>query len=206
MIEGSTLSRARSVERAVNGLRGIRKARVEIAPNGEVSVEVLAVPERSASVLRRQVVAAVRATLGATAPTQAIHLQIAGRNGQVGTKHSRRKLTSLITRRTHDRFSTQVLLTNAGDIATGEAECSIATRRRHAVAEAVLDGLHEVSARPLELRDVEVVPLGDRTVAMVAVTCGDRALLGTAEVQFDLPEAVARATLHAVNRSLGHPL
>jgi hypothetical protein len=111
-------------------------------------------------------------------------------------------LSSLVTRRTHETFSTQVILSREGDVLTGESECASQHQQARSVAQAVVDGLDDVANQPLQLHDVETVRIGEETLALVALTFGARILIGTAEVRFDLPDAIARATLHALNRSI----
>jgi hypothetical protein len=196
-----TLSVARSLESALVQLRGIRKARVDVDSVGEVSIEVLAVPERSEPVLRKQVLDVVRSLLPHAERVSTTVLSAAARR-PAGNEQPRRTLSSLITRRTRERFSTQVILTRGGDVATGESECHPHHDPERSVAQAVIDGLYDVSDRPLVLESVESVQVGAATLALVSVKFGDRDLLGTAEVRFDLADAIVRATLHALNRSL----
>lgn len=192
----------RSLEIALTRLRGIRKARVDVAPDGGFLIEVLAVPERSERSLHAEVAATARGVLGTGAPVDTIKIQLAGRAPARGAEQPRRKLSSLITRRTQDRFSTQVLLSRGDDVATGESECYPHRNQARAVAQAIIDGLSEVSELPLQLQAVESVLMGEQTLALVSLRSGDRLLVGSAEVHFDLPDAIARATLHALNRSL----
>lgn len=199
----TTLGLARSLENALIRLRGIRKARADVAADGSISVEVLAVPEHSERSLRTRIDQVVSSELGSTSSLKALNVLIAAPRSAAGLDR-RRKLSSLVTRRTSERFSTQVILARGGDVATGESECATSGSPSRAVAQAVIDGLYEVSDRPLELHEVETIRLGDETLALVSLSYGDRPLLGSAEVRFDLPDAVARATLHALNRSLGH--
>ncbi len=87
---------------------------------------------------------------------------------------------------------------------TGEARCAPGHNPERAVAQAVIDGLHEVSEQPLQLQDVETVRVGEEMLAVVSVSFGERPLIGTAEVRFDLTDAIVRATLHALNRSVSY--
>ena len=201
MNAGPTFGTARSIETALVKLRGIRKARVDIDRQGEVSIEVLAVPERSEAGLEKLVREVAGLLLPETATIKTAVLMAASR-GTRGAPTPRRKLSSLITRRTQERFSTQVILTRGGDVATGESECHPQHDPERSVAQAVIDGLYDVSDRPVDLRDVETVHLGNSTLAVVSLSYGNRRLVGAAEVRFDLAEAIARATLHALNRSI----
>jgi len=201
MNAGPTFGTARSIETALVKLRGIRKARVDIDRQGEVSIEVLAVPERSEAALEKLVrdVATLLLPEKATVKTAVL---MASRRGTADAPTPRRRLSSLITRRTQEQYSTQVILTSGGDVATGESECHPQHDPERSVAQAVIDGLYDVSDRPVDLQDVETVRLGNSTLAVVSLKFGDRRLLGAAEVRFDLADAIVRATLHALNRSI----
>jgi hypothetical protein len=174
---------------------------VDVSPEGDFAVEVLAVPELPEETLRHQISAVVGAALGRDAKVET-NVLLAARRTPLGADQPRRRLSSLVTRRTHERFSTQVILSRDGDVVTGEAEVPTGTEEALAVAQAVIEGLDEVSPEPLRLRTVETLNMGEEVLVLAEVTCGSRRLLGTAEVRFDLPDAVARATLHALNRSL----
>jgi hypothetical protein len=189
------------LEDALARSRGIRKARVDVEESGVVSIEVLAAPERSEQSVRREVATLARSILGATTETS-LKVLTAARRGQLGGEAPRRKLSSLVTRRTHESFSTQVILSRDGDVVTGESECPSGREDARIVAQAVLAGLDEVSPEPLQLESVETIPLADETLVLVSVMLGQRRLIGSAQVRFDLPDAVARATLHALNRSM----
>ena len=203
MNAGTTLGTARSLEAALVKLRGIRKARVEIDRAGEVFIEVLAVPEISEPALRRRILEVARSVVPDEPIISTAVLFAAQRDPRAG-EQPRRKLSSLITRRTHERFSTQVILSRGGDVATGESECHPMHHPERSVAQAVIDGLYDVSDRPLHLQEVHTVPLGNVTLAVVSLTFGDRLLMGTAEVRFDVADAIVRATLHALNRSISY--
>lgn len=197
----TTLGIARSLEAALVKLRGIRKARVEIDQSGDVFIEVLAVPERSEPVLRKQIDEAARSVVPGGSSISTAVLFAATRDPRAG-EQPRRKLSSHITRRTRERHSTQVIMTRGGDVATGESECHPLHHPERSVAQAVIDGLYDISDRPLELKQVDTVNVGAATLALVSLTYGDRDLLGTAEVRFDVADAIVRATLQALNRSL----
>jgi hypothetical protein len=201
MSGASTFQDARALQGELVEQRGIRRARVDVDPSGAVLVEVLAVPELPEAVVRRRVLDLARSRLGAGANVS-VSVVFAARHGLRRGEHPRRKLSSLITRRTHERFSTQVILSRGGDVATGESECHPLHHPERSVAQAVVDGLYDVADRPVELHDVATVEVGEATLAVVSLSFGDRYLLGSAEVRFDVAEAIARATLHALNRSL----
>jgi hypothetical protein len=189
------------LESALTRLRGVRKARVDVDPDGVVSVEILIAPERSEQSVRREASALLRAIWG-EGKGGSLNILSVARRGRLAGESPRRRLSSLITRRTHQTYSTQVILARDGDVVTGESECPAGREDPRIVAQAVLAGLDEVSPEPLQLDAVETITLAEETLVVVSVTLGQRRLVGGAQVRFDLPDAVARATLHALNRSL----
>lgn len=199
-----TLGDARSLERALTALRGIRKARVDEGPGGEISIEIFAIPERSEAATRKQVESVATAMLGPGSSIKQVTVLVAAKRSLPGGQERRRKLSSLVTRRTHENFSTQVILSIEGDVLTGEAECATPRHQAASVAQAVVDGLAEIAREPLEVEAVETIRMGDETLVVVSLMFGERVLLGSAEVRFDLPDAIARATLHALNRSISY--
>lgn len=203
MHPGTTLGRARALEGALTRLKGIRKARVDVAREKDVSVEVLAVPERPEASVRREVEGLARTYLVDESLTS-VNVLSAGNHARAGMGDRRRKLSSIVTRRTDERFSVQIILSREGDVVTGEAERPVGLEDGRVIAEAVLSGLDEIAPRSLRLQSVETLLVGEVTLVLVAVTFGQRLLLGTAEVHFDIADAVARATMHALNRSIAY--
>jgi hypothetical protein len=204
MATQTNLGRARSLEDALAALRGIKKARVDIGPTGLVAIEVLAVPETSEERVRADISNLAMSVLGPEMQIAAINVLVAADRVVPGAEEPRRKLSSLITRRTGESFSTQVILSREGDVVTGESECDAGHEQARIVADAVVAGLNDVAAQPVRLESVETVALGSEMLAVVSLRFGQRRLVGSAEVRFDVPDAVARATLHAVNRSLSY--
>lgn len=191
------------LEAAVAALRGVRAARLH-SRNGSVeSIRVLVVPERDPGEVVQEIQALVWAHLGAEIDTHAIEVMKASGPGASSGRPKRRKLASLATKRAGDRFTAQVILELDGDLLIGEDDSPAGQRSEHrSVAEAVLDAVRRLAAAPLELGSADFVEMGDCRIAAVTVERRDDLLLGSSVVTFDEHDAIARATLDAVNRLL----
>lgn len=194
------------LEGAVAALRGVRAARIHSSMGTVDSVRVLVVPERDASEIVHEIQGMVWAHLGTEIDAHAIEVMKASVPGAANGRPKRRKLSSLATKRSGDRFTSQVILELDGDLLIGENDSPLGRRFEHrSVAEAVLDAVRRLSAVPLELGSADFVEMGDCRVAAVVVERPDELLLGSAAVTLDEHDAIARATLDAVNRLLVAP-
>lgn len=194
------------LEAAVAALRGVRAARIHSSVGTVDAVRVLVVPERDASEVVNEIQGMVWAHLGAELDPHAIEVMKASAPGAANGRPKRRKLSSLSTKRSGDRFTSQVILELDGDLLIGEDDSPLGRRFEHrSVAEAVLDAVRRLSAVPLELGSADFVEMGDCRVAAVVVERPDERLLGSAAVTLDEHDAIARATLDAVNRLLVAP-
>jgi hypothetical protein len=194
------------LEAAVAALRGVRAARVHSRVDGVESVRVLVVPERDANEVVHEIQGMVWAHLGARLDSHAIEVMKASAPGAANGRPRRRKLSSLATKRAGDRFTSQVILELGGDLLIGEDDSPAGRRFEHrSVAEAVLDAVRRLVAVPLELGSADFVEMGDCRIAAVVVERREELLLGSAVVTLDEHDAIARATLDAVNRLLVNP-
>jgi hypothetical protein len=118
----------------------------------------------------------------------------------------------VVTVRSSHTCLTEVTLVRSGNHAKGRAEGSVASRvALRIVAEATLDALRhlEPTASRADVEAVSLVRQGDRTVALVTVSVVqppyEEVMAGAAVVRAaGEHDAVARATLDAVNRRLAH--
>lgn len=194
------------LEAAVAALRGVRAARIHSGPGSVDAVRVLVVPERDASEIVHEIQGMVWAHLGTEIDAHAIEVMKASAPGPASGRPKRRKLSSLSTKRAGDRFTSQVILELDGDLLIGEDDSPAGRRFEHrSVAHAVLDAVRRLSSVPLELGSADFVEMGDCRVAAVVVERRDDLLLGSATVTLDEHDAIARATLDAVNRLLVAP-
>jgi hypothetical protein len=191
------------LEVAVAALRGVRAARVHSSPGGLESVRVLVVPERDPGEIVTEIQGMVWAHLGATLDTHAIEVMKSTGAAAGKARPKRRKLSSLATKRSGDRFTSQVILELDGDLLIGEDDSPSGRRfEPRSVAEAVLDAVRQLVAEPLELGSADFVEMGDCRIGAVVVERTRDLLLGSALVTLDEHDAIARATLDAVNRLL----
>lgn len=204
MSDRETATKITRLERALGDIPGVRGARVEANGSDVRSVRVLVVPERDQPATAERVRSLASSSLGIDVSPQRIHLLSAPTIGDAsGTR--RRKLSSLTTERTTDRFSTRVTLELGGDVLVGEAEgAAMIGAEMRTVARAALNAVRELVEFPIELGPIEFLSIGDAEIAVVALA-GDGHLVGSAVVRRDRYEAVARATLDAVNRVMFRP-
>jgi hypothetical protein len=194
------------LEVAVAALRGVRAARVSSGPGGLESIRVLVVPERDAGEVVQEIQGMVWAHLGSSLDSHAVEVMKASGPAAANGRPRRRKLSSLATKRSGDRFTSQVILELEGDLLIGEDDSPAGRRFEHrSVAEAVLDAVRQLVDGPLELGSADFVQMGTCRIGAVAVGRSDDLLLGSAEVTLDEHDAIARATLDAVNRLLPKP-
>lgn len=191
------------LEAAVAALRGVRAARIHGGPSAVDAVRVLVVPERDPGEVVQEIQAMVWAHLGTELDPHAIEVMKASSPGAANGRPKRRKLSSLATKRSGERFTSQVILELDGDLLMGEDDSPVGRRFEYrSVAEAVLDAVRRLSSVPLELASADFVEMGDCRIAAVAVERPAEMLLGSAAVTLDEHDAIARATLDAVNRLL----
>ena len=195
---------ARRLEDSIAELRGVRQARVETNGSGISSVRVLVVPERATSDTLERVLEIIRDETGEAIDRDSVEMLHAGRG--TPKRLQRRRLSSLATERTTDRFKARVVLELAGDTLEGESDSpNEKAFTLRSVARATLHSLRELMPRALALESVHLFNTGSHELAIVALTHGDRTLVGSALVRVDEHDAIARATLDAVNRSVAAP-
>lgn len=118
----------------------------------------------------------------------------------------RSKLSHVVTERAGPRFAVKVSIHHGDSALAGEHSAfGGKPAQDRAVVHATLDALRDVFDGGAELEDVDVVQSGDERVAVVAVTRGTQALLGSAVVTSDDYDAICRATLDALNRVVATP-
>lgn len=188
------------IERTLNELVGIRGARVVAGPTGAFeSIRILAVPERSTPQVIDDVVEVMRRS-GAPITPDAIQVL---RVGEVLGGVRRRKLSSVFTERSGDRFVCRVSLELAGDVLIGESDAPVGKRFEYrSMARATLDGVARMIEIPAEIENVSIFHIGTERLAVVVLNRAGEPLVGSAMVRVDDYDAIARATLDALNRLL----
>lgn len=192
------LARGEDLQESLGRLRGVRQARVQIAHDA-VEVTVLTLPEKSETETDAEV-RSIAHRVGLDPTTLRIRV-MGARN-----RHSmapRRKLSSLSTTRYGHRFTAQVTLELEGDLLVGEVDVPIGRRFEiRSVARAILESVRRLIPYALQLEHVEILNFGAERLAVVSVSSRDDILVGSAFVRNDELDAVARATLDAINRVL----
>lgn len=192
---------ARRLEDSIAELRGVRQARVETNGSGISSVRVLVVPERATDDTIERVLQVIRNETGESIDRDAVEVLHAGRAASKWPQ--RRRLSTLATERTPERFKARVVLDLAGDVLEGESDSpNEKAFTLRSVARATLHSLRELMPRSLALESVHLFNTGAHELAIVALTHGGQTLVGSALVRVDEHDAIARATLDAVNRSV----
>lgn len=193
------------LQHSLEGLRGVRGARVEAQGTEVMAVRVLVVPERGT----QQTIADVRA-LASDAfdteidPERIEVLRVAEPLEEEGGR--RRKLSGIAIERSDQRFQARVVLELGGDVLVGESDSPTEQSFEfRSVARATLEGLRELHDYDIALESVQVLPIGNGRLAAVTLGRGEETLLGTALVRLDEHDAIARATLDAVNRTISAP-
>ena len=199
MAAEEAIEQGREIERSVERLWGIRAAKLQRDSSGANSIRVLVMPERSAQETVRDVRSLVASQFGTQlAPSE---VEVLGTGTDEADNHSRRKLTSLTAERYGDRFVARVALELKGDMLRGESESPTGRYfELRAIAKATLNGLEGLLASVVELDQVMVIDVGENRFAMVVLSCKEGPLSGSAPVRRDEHDAVARATLNALNR------
>lgn len=202
MAEKPLQKNVRALERALAALQGVRRARVETDDYGITGVRVLVVPERAIKETIDEVRGTAQSEIGVELEPARIQV-LSSTELEAGRRAGRRKLSSLSTQRSDDHFKAQVTLELEGDALVGEVEVPVGLPSQyHSVARAVLEAIDDLLDRTFDVNSVDVLSLGDSELVVVSLAGEVELLLGSALVKYDEYDAIARATLHALNRLL----
>lgn len=181
---------------AVSRLRGVREARVS-SDGQEMEIAVLTVPEKPEADTEAEV-RRLAQRLGLD--TGSFTIRVLGARAASGPP-TRRKLSSLATKRYGERFTAQVTLELHGDALVGEVEVPMGRRFEYrSVSRAVLESVRRLIPYPLQLENVDIFNFGAERLAVVSVSSRSDTLVGSAFVRTDELDAIARSTLDAINR------
>jgi hypothetical protein len=115
-------------------------------------------------------------------------------------------LSAIAIERSNERFYARVVLELGGDVLVGESDSPTEPSFEYrSVARATLQGLNELLSQDLDLDSVQVLPVGSSRLAVVTLGREGEILVGSALVRLDEHDAIARATLDAVNRTIAAP-
>ena len=193
----------RRLEGLIAELHGVRQARLQIKEGSIEAVRVLVIPERDPAQVIHEVRSLISKEAGENLTREAIEIL---RSGNVPASASRRRLSSIQTERTPDRFKARIVLELGGDTLVGESDSpSERSLEYRSIARATLASLRKLLRGAIDLESVEVLNSGSHQLALVALRSGAGPLVGSALVKFDHHDAVARATLDALNRYLSAP-
>ena len=200
------LRTALQLEKLILTLPGVRGAKVEADEAGIRSVRVLVMPERQTDPTVREVRSLAAGDFGVELDHSTIHILRAG-GETVETREqrpARRRLASLMTERSPSAFKTRVTLEMPGDVLVGESESHPGELfENRSIAKAIIIGLRDLLAFPVEVEAVNLIRQAEGTLALVFLHRGHDRLVGSALVHKDEHDAIARATLDALNRFLG---
>ncbi len=204
MSETKDAGAVRRLEDSITQLRGVRRTRIETSRGAIRSVRILVVPERTGADVAGRVAALLLRETGQVLSPEQIQVLRAGQSAP--RPMQRRRLSSISTERTNSRFRARVVLELCGDTLAGESDApNERTFELRSIARATLQGLSELLPERVELESVDVFGTGTHEVVIVAVDHVRGSLVGSALVRVDHHDAVARATLDAVNRLIAVP-
>ena len=194
---------ARRLESSITELLGVRRARVELEDKRVKAVRVLVIPERPTRDLVAEVTA-VLARHGYSVEPGAV--QVLRTSEGVRGPLQRRRLSSISTERTATRFRARIVLELGGDVLIGEDDSPSEQSFEHrSIARATLESMRELLTHPVDLESVEVLQAGASELAVVTLRRNESTLVGSAIIRVDHHDAIARATLDALNRQLTAP-
>ncbi|MDQ3985070.1 MAG: hypothetical protein M3280_01030 [Actinomycetota bacterium] len=200
MAESGAARSALRIEQLLTALKGVRRARVQ-AEGDDLKVRALVVPEKPTAEAISQIKFVIKEETGRDINDAAVEILRIGDDR--GSRGRRRKLSSIATERSGERFKARVVLELAGDVLIGESDSpSERGFEYRSVAKATLESLSELLREIIDLESVELFDVGAGRLAVVTLKKRTETLVGSALVRLDDHDAIARATLDALNRSL----
>ena len=168
-----------------------------MGPNGVESLRVLVIPERSTARTIADVQKIVTRLTGGPIPNARVQvIRTAPTPGS-----ARRTLTSLSFDRSDDAFSVRAALELSGDVLMGESASPQGTAfERRAISEAIVKGTTELIDFPIVVQRVYIISDVESQIAVVVLARKNEILVGSAVVRQGEHDAIARATLDALNR------
>lgn len=203
------------IERGLSDIAGVRAARVVAGDDGRIAeVHVLAAPGRAPKQLVRDIQSAVMTRFGISIDYRVVSVvqlereiepaEAAPANAAAAARPVLRRLSAETA-----SFSTEIKV----GVAVEGTEIDRTTRGPataglRLVAEATVDAIADaLRAEAVEVESAAVVPIASRQVALVVLRVltgrGDHVVSGSAVIRRDPGDAVARATLAALNRFVG---
>lgn len=193
--------RSERLRLAISELRGVRGVVVEAVGDEIADVRVLVVPERTGEAVTAEIMRLAADLLPRS--LDPAHLQILRPAAE--SSPGRRKLASLSVDRSDTGITARVTLERSGDVLVGEAfgPEPVSMPSHHVVITAVLKAIRPLLDSSIELESHDLIAMGVGRVAYVSLTSSGQTFSGSAVEKRGIADAFARATLQAVNRSLG---
>ncbi len=199
------------IERSLGQIAGIRAARIVADPSGRIAeVHVLAEPGRSPKQVVRDIQSAVLTSFGLSIDYRVVSVvQLERETGVARAAGAPRPILRRLSAETAS-YSTEVKV--GLSLVDGEEVARTmrgpATAGLRLVAQATVDAVVEsITAEAVEVESALVIAVGSRQIAMVLLRVmtgrGDHVVVGSAVVRRDPADAVARASLDALNRFIG---
>jgi hypothetical protein len=185
-------------------MKGVRDVKLLIDAEPP-QIEVLVVPERDSAETIGKIRSIMTELLGADAATYDLRLvSVEGEGFALSPR--RRRLKTVATKRSDDRFAVKVWLELLEDVIQGESQSSQELpAQRRAVAAAVVDAVSSLVEEPVALEDVRLFRSGGVVFASVTLISAGTTLIGAAPLRSDEYDAIARAALDGVNRLMTKP-
>ena len=195
------------VQKLIEKIDGVLAAKPVVNEQGDlVEIHVLADRSRPPKQMSRDIQSAVSAATGEQIEHKIISIAQIGE--ETAKPSGRLKIESIEVSSGSGGFNACVTLSSGSKTCTGKASgISGRMNRCHAVAAACINAIHDfISENMFYVSDVMKVRIANSDEINVAVCClengTERVLTGTALIKDDEYQAVARATLNAVNRVL----
>lgn len=185
---------------AIGTISGVRRTRIEWTPEGPRSIRIVVSGERD----QQAIVAEAREKLqelGVSVHPEQIEIIKFRHLKGADDLRKRARLAGLVTERHDEHFRARVTLELDGDLLVGESGGPAGRHfERYAVARAAYKSTLKAIDFEAELHTAEIVPIGGERVALVLLSGDGEILEGSALVKSDDHDAIARATLRALNR------
>ncbi|MHB8926528.1 MAG: hypothetical protein ACYC9Q_02535 [Bacillota bacterium] len=207
---GTQRDRIKEYERLISQIRDVISARVIADAQGNIEeIHVLAGSGRGPKQIVRDVESAFITQFGLGVDHKKISIAQVQDQGEVPLEQSRVKLGAVSFSATGSRADCHVQLELSGDVYEGSANgVNSAAGRLRLVALATVGAVEQYfKSTPMFSVDVvNPVQVGERRAVNVVLTliagAGEETFLGSSLVKDDEREAVARATLDAINRKI----
>jgi len=205
---GQTRGTPRDWENTLEKVRGILSARVTVKDDQILAVQVLARAGRHPKQIMRDAVSVLLTKHGVELEPRLVRVAQVESSEEFTAGPSRVRIAALDYRSRGNWGDVAMTIEYGGVMFSGSAQgSSSGTRRLHLVAQANLNALSGCLQREdvfFAIEDIALIKLAGEPIVVVGVGVlgpnGEELLTGSSLIRGDEREAVARATLDAVNR------